>query len=54
MQVEIVYFLTIDVPSRLLVHNQSSNIYLKMEIRCVRKEKEANVQNINSILSDLS
>jgi hypothetical protein len=39
---------------RLLLHKQNSNIYLKNLIRYVRKEKEANVQNINNILSDLS
>jgi hypothetical protein len=39
---------------RLVLHKQNSNIYLKNSIRYVRKEKEANVQNINSILSDLS
>jgi hypothetical protein len=38
----------------LLLHKQNSNIYLKNPIRYVRKEKEANVQNINSILPDLS
>jgi hypothetical protein len=39
---------------RLELHKQNSNIYLKNSIRYVREEKEANVQNINSILSDLS
>jgi hypothetical protein len=38
---------------RLLLHKQNSNIYLNNSIRYVRKEKEANVPNINSILSDL-
>jgi hypothetical protein len=37
----------------LVLHKQNSNIYLKISIRYVRKEEEANVQNINSILSDL-
>jgi hypothetical protein len=31
----------------LLLHKQNSNIYLKNSISYVRKEKEANVQNIN-------
>jgi hypothetical protein len=33
---------------------KKSYIYLKIKIRFVRKEKEADVQNMNSILSDLS
>jgi hypothetical protein len=42
------------VSRRLLVQKQHFNIYFKNSIRYVRKEKEGNVQNINSILSDLS
>jgi hypothetical protein len=38
---------------RLLLHKQYSNIYFKNSITYVRKEKEANVQNINSIFSGL-
>jgi hypothetical protein len=40
---------------RLLLHKQNSNIYLKNSTSYTRKEKEANVQNVNtsSILSDL-
>jgi hypothetical protein len=39
---------------RLLLHKHNYNIYLKIKFRYVRKEKEANAQNINSIFSDIS
>jgi hypothetical protein len=37
-----------------MIEYKNPNIYLKNSIRYVRIKKEANVQNINSILSDLS
>jgi hypothetical protein len=38
---------------RLLLHKENSNIYYRNSIRYIREVKEANVQNINSTLSDL-
>jgi hypothetical protein len=39
---------------RLLLQKQNSNTYLKSKIGYAIKEKEANLQNINNILWDLS